>query len=136
MNCSLARGFGAVDDCPSTVVSDDQVFVMSREDPHGDMVNNANRVVSFDLGTGKTVMKFESGSDQLLHPLRMSGDQLLAYRESGDRITPMGLTSLNPRPGKETPYFFFGTRKASGWPSAEKKKEWSWLVIGIEGAKH
>ncbi|MEW1928576.1 hypothetical protein [Streptomyces sp. NPDC088360] len=63
MNCSLARGFGAVDDCPSTVVSDDQVFVMSREDPHGDMVNNANRVVSFDLGTGKIVMKFESGSD-------------------------------------------------------------------------
>ncbi|MFE6161748.1 PQQ-binding-like beta-propeller repeat protein [Streptomyces sp. NPDC056486] len=160
VNCSTATGFNAADDCPSTVVSGDQVFVTSREDPHGDMVNNANRIVSFDLATGKTVKKFESGRDQLLYPMRMSGDQLLAYRESSDHITPMGLVSLNPRTGKETPYFFFGlpvegwtladielsdivvqngrlffgSRKASG-PSAEKKKEWSWLVIGIEGAK-
>lgn len=160
VNCFTATGSHAVDDCPSTVVSDDQVFVMSREDPHGDMINNANRIVSFDLATGKTVKKFESGSDQLLYPLRMSGDQLLAYRESSDHISPMGLVSLDPRTGKETPYFFFGlpvegwtlasielsdivvqdgriffgSRQASG-PSAEKKKEWSWLVIGIEGAK-
>ncbi|MEU5957787.1 PQQ-binding-like beta-propeller repeat protein [Streptomyces sp. NPDC047525] len=160
VNCDTATGFDAVDSCPSTVVSGDQVFVMSREDPHGDMVNNANRIVSFDLATGKTVKKFESGNDQLLYPLRMSGDQLLAYRESSDRITPMGVVSLNPRTGKETPYFFFGlplegwtlsdlelsdivvqdgriffgSRRATG-PSAEKKKEWTWLVIGIEGAK-
>ncbi|MGW6027441.1 outer membrane protein assembly factor BamB family protein [Streptomyces sp. NPDC055099] len=160
VNCDTATGFDAADDCPSTVVSDDQVFVMSREDPHGDMINNSNHIVSFDLATGKTVKKFESGSGQLLYPMRMSGDQLLAYRESSDHITPMGLTSLDPRTGKETPYFyfdlpvegwtlasvelsdvviqdgrlFFGSRQASG-PSAEKKKEWSWLVIGIEGAK-
>lgn len=160
VDCNTATGFNAADDCPSTVVSDDQVFVMSAEDPHGDMINNSNRIVSFDLATGKTVKKFESGSGQLLYPMRMSGGRLLAYRESSDHITPMGLTSLDPRTGKETPYFyfdlpvegwtlasvelsdvvvqdgrlFFGSRRASG-PSAEKKKEWSWLVIGIEGAK-
>ncbi|MFE0135451.1 PQQ-binding-like beta-propeller repeat protein [Streptomyces sp. NPDC059037] len=160
VDCTTATGFNAVDSCPSTVVSGDQVFVTSREDPHGDMVNNANRIVSFDLATGKTVKKFESGRDQLLYPLRMSGDQLLAYRESSDHITPMGVVSLDPRTGKEAPYFFFGlpvegwtladlelsdvvvqngrlffgSRHATG-PSAEKKKEWSWLVIGVEGAK-
>ncbi|MFG2649685.1 PQQ-binding-like beta-propeller repeat protein [Streptomyces sp. NPDC048436] len=160
VDCETASGFDEVDNCPSTVVSGDQVFVMSREDPHGDMVNNSNRIVSFDLATGKTVKKFESGHGQLLYPMRMSGDQLLAYRESSDHITPMGVVSLNPRTGKETPYFyfdlpvegwtladlelsdvviqdgriFFGSRHATG-PSAEKKKEWSWLVIGIEGAK-
>ncbi|MGW7273851.1 outer membrane protein assembly factor BamB family protein [Streptomyces sp. NPDC054864] len=160
VNCSTATSSNAVDDCPSTVVSGDQVFVMSREDPHGDMVNNSNRIVSFDLATGKTVKKFESGSDALLYPLRMSGGRLLAYRESSDHISPMGMVSLDPRTGKETPYFFFGmpldgwtltdlelsdvvvqdgriffgSRRAHG-PSAEKKKEWSWLVIGVEGAK-
>lgn len=160
VDCETAAGLESVDNCLSTVVSGDQVFVMSREDPHGDMVNNSNRIVSFDLATGKTVKKFESGGGQLLYPMRMSGGRLLAYRESSDHITPMGVVSLDPRTGKETPYFyfdlpvegwtladletsdiviqdgriFFGSRRATG-PGAEKKKEWSWLVIGIEGAK-
>ncbi len=85
----------------------------------------------------------------------MSGDQLLALRESSDHISPMGLVSLNPRTGKETPYLcfdlpseawtltaptlndiivqngrlFFGTKQASG-PSTDKKKVWEWLVLG------
>ncbi|MFG2502574.1 PQQ-binding-like beta-propeller repeat protein [Streptomyces sp. NPDC048441] len=160
VNCEDPLDFGAVDNCPSTVVSGDQVFVTSREDPHGDMVNNANRIVSFDLKTGKTVLKFESGRNQLLYPLRMSGDQLLALRDSTDHITPSALVSLNPKTGKETPYFyyslpiegwtltapdsndivvqngrlFFGAPRAMG-PTGGKKKEWVWLTIGIESAK-
>jgi hypothetical protein len=151
--------YGAVDDCPSMVVGDGQVFLMSREDPDGSIVNNSNWVIGFDLATGKTVKKFESGSDQLLYPLRMSGDQLLALRESSDHITPMGLVSLNPRTGKETPYLyfdlpseawtltdqelndiivqngriFFGAKQASG-PSNAKEKVWEWLVLGVGGA--
>lgn len=96
-----------MDNCPTIVVGDGQVFLMSREDPDGTIVNNSNWIIGFDLATGKTVKKFESGRDQLLYPLRMSGDQLLALRESSDHITPMGLVSLNPRTGKETPYLYF-----------------------------
>ncbi|MFF2131067.1 PQQ-binding-like beta-propeller repeat protein [Streptomyces olivochromogenes] len=151
--------YGAVDDCPSMVVGDGQVFLMSREDPDGTIVNNSNWVIGFDLATGKTVKKFESGKDQLLYPLRMSGDQLLALRESSDHITPMALVSLNPRTGKETPYFyfdlpseawtltdqelndiivqngriFFGAKQANG-PANAKEKAWEWLVLGVGSA--
>ncbi|TGA92480.1 PQQ-binding-like beta-propeller repeat protein [Streptomyces sp. MZ04] len=160
VDCEDPLDFGAVDNCPSTVVSGDQVFLTSREDPHGDMIDNANRIVSFDLSTGKTVLKFESGRNQLLHPLRMSGDQLLAFRDSTDHITPSALVSLNPKTGKETPYFYFAL-PTEAWPLTEpdtndivvqngrlylsapratgptggKKKEWVWLTVGIESAK-
>ncbi|GGY01771.1 hypothetical protein GCM10010358_64700 [Streptomyces minutiscleroticus] len=144
----------SVEDCPTIVVGAGQVFLRSKEtgDPH-----TANWIVGFDLATGKTVKKFESGQDQLLYPLRMSGDRLLALRESGDHISPMGLVALDPDTGEETPYLyfdlpvegwtltdmqesdvlvqdgrlFFGVKAATG---PDKGKSWQWLVLGVESA--
>lgn len=145
----------AADDCPTIVAGAGQVFLTSKE--QGDLVNNANWVVGFDLATGRTVKKFESGRNSLLRPLRMSGDRLLALRESSDHITPMGLVALDPKTGAETPYLyfdlpseawnltsvtladavvqngriFFGAKAADG-PSEEDGKAWTWLALGIE----
>ncbi|MFD7709232.1 PQQ-binding-like beta-propeller repeat protein [Streptomyces sp. NPDC059785] len=150
-----------VEDCPTIAVGDDQVFLRSKEtDATGDKQEGAahvsNWIVGFDLATGNTVKKFESGPDQVLYPLRMSGDRLLALRESNDHISPNGLVSLDPATGEETPYLyfdlpvegyeltavedndivvedgrlFFGRRAATG-PTDGSQKAWQWLVLGV-----
>jgi hypothetical protein len=150
--CADQADYFSVEDCPSIVVGDGQVFVRSAE--QGDLVNNANWIVGFDLRTGRTVKKFDSGRDALLYPLRMSGGRLLALRESSDHLSPMALMSLDPATGKVTPYLyfdlpsdawtlttqtsndirvedgriFFGARTATG----PEQKTWQWLVVGLE----
>jgi len=150
--CVDEAEYFSVEDCPAIVVGDGQVFLRSAE--QGDLVNNANWIVGFDLKTGRTVKKFDSGRDALLYPLRMSGDRLLALRESSDHISPMGLMSLDPATGKVTPYLYFGL-PSDGWTltaqtsndirvedgriffgartaTGPKEKTWQWLVVGLE----
>ncbi|WP_372347763.1 hypothetical protein [Streptomyces sp. KL116D] len=66
-----------------------------------------NWVVGFSLATGKSGMKFDAGADQVLFPLRMSGDRLLAYKTSSDGYAPSSLVSLDPATGKQRTYFYF-----------------------------
>ncbi|MEV5340592.1 PQQ-binding-like beta-propeller repeat protein [Streptomyces sp. NPDC052676] len=155
--CTDENTYLAADECPSVAVGAGQVFLTSKE--QGDMIHNANWIIGFDLKTGNSVKKFESGPNTLLRPLRMSGDQLLALRESSDRISPMALVSLNPKTGAETPYFyfdlppegqlfpsmtyadaivqngrlFFGAKLAQAPPDSDGKA-WIWLALGIESA--
>jgi hypothetical protein len=91
--------------------------------------------------------------------MQMSGDKVLALRESSDHISPMALVSLDPKTGEETPYFyfnlpteaesftitdgndvlvedgrlFFGAKQANG-PGGKDGKAWIWLALGIESA--
>ncbi|BBC32531.1 hypothetical protein SGFS_038250 [Streptomyces graminofaciens] len=158
--CADQINYNAIDYCPSVVVGDGQVFLVSREDENQTAEDNANWIIGFDVKTGKTTKKFESGRNQLLYPLRMSGDQLLAVRVSTDNIRPYALVSLDPRTGEETPYYyfglpteavvltspaaadfvvqngrlFFGTKVATG-PDNGKEKEWKWLVVGVESVR-
>lgn len=159
-DCASQTNDNTIDDCPSVVVGDGQIFLESREDPDQTAEANSNWIIGFDVETGKTTRKFESGRKQLLHPLRMSGDQLLAYRESTDNIRPYGLVAIDPRTGGETPYFyfglpieatilatpklvdirvqngrlFFGARAATG-PGDGQEKRWEWLVLGVESVR-
>jgi outer membrane protein assembly factor BamB len=154
--CTDALDYRLVDDCPTIPVGAGQAFLRSKEydDGHPD-----NWITGFDLETGKTVKKFDSGPNELLYPVRMSGDRLLALRESSDRISPMALVDLDPETGTETPYLyfglppeaesftltesndilvrdgrlFFGAKEAVG-PSAKDGKAWIWLALGIESA--
>ncbi|MBG0852090.1 PQQ-binding-like beta-propeller repeat protein [Streptomyces spinoverrucosus] len=140
-----------VDDCPTIAVGADQVFLRSKESGEA---ANSNWVIGFDLATGRTTQKFDSGPGSLLYPVRMSGDRLLAVRVSDDHIAPNALVSLDPRTGRETPYFyfdlpheanlmtttesndivvqngrlFFGVKRTQGPPSG---KAWIYLVLGI-----
>jgi len=158
--CADLGEYNAIDDCPGVVVGDGQVFLASRENLEAGIEGTSNWIIGFDLATGNTTKKFESGRGQLLNPLRMSGDQLLALRSSADGIRPHGLVSLDPRTGGETPYFyfglpaegdllndpnladvlvqngrlFFGMKEAQG-PSKDEQKRWIWLVLGVEAVK-
>lgn len=142
-----------VDDCPTIAVGADQVFLRSKET--GDKAN-ANWVIGFDLATGNTPKKFDSGPGSLPYPVRMSGGRLLAPRLTDDHISPNALVAPDPETGEETPYFyfelpaegesltmthhndvvvqdgrlFFGVRNADGPASG---KAWTHLVLGIEG---
>ncbi len=150
-----ALDYGIIDDCPTIPVGGGQVFLRSKD--HDDAKRPSNWIVGFDLKTGNTVKKFDSGPNELLYPMRMSGDRLLALRESGDRISPMALVGLDPKTGEETPYFYFGlpleaevftlrdsydilvqngrlffAAKEANGPA--KGKQWIWLALGIESA--
>ncbi|MFF2504819.1 hypothetical protein ACFVTY_15790 [Streptomyces sp. NPDC058067] len=106
VDCDDAVVYSAVDDCSDVTVGDGQVFINSSEEVGGSS-HQTNRIVSFDLGTGKPVVKFEAGPDQMIYPIRMSGDRLLAFRRGTDNYAPFSLVSLDPRTGNETVYFYF-----------------------------
>ncbi|MDH6624218.1 outer membrane protein assembly factor BamB [Streptomyces sp. LBL] len=155
--CTDALDYRVIDDCPTIPVGGGQVFLRSKE--HDDGGHPNNWIIGFDLATGKTVKKFDSGPNELLHPVQMSGDRLLALRESSDRISPMALVDLDPKTGAETPYLyfglpleaesftltesndilvhdgrlFFGAKEAVG-PTAKDGKAWIWLALGIGSA--
>lgn len=92
-----------VETCDGIVVGKDQLFLATDEGRIAD-----NWIVSYDLRTGKTVRKFDSKPDLPIHPIRVSGGKLLAYRPSSDDISPAAVLSLDPRTGKETPFLLFG----------------------------
>lgn len=145
--------FLTTDDCPTIAVGDDQVFLRSKES--GELINS-NWVIGFDLATGRTTKKFDSGPGSLLYPVRMSGDRLLAVRVTDQHVMPSGLVSLDPKAGTETPYLyfdlpeeadlmtmtdyndivvqdgriFFGVKKVDG--PAKGQPKWVYLVLGIE----
>ncbi|MFF9057087.1 PQQ-binding-like beta-propeller repeat protein [Streptomyces sp. NPDC014882] len=144
-----------VDDCPTIAVGAGQVFLRSKE---AGAPADANWIIGFDLATGNTTEKFDSGPGSLLYPVRTSGSRLLAVRVSADHIAPNALVALDPETGRETPYFFFGlpaeaelmtttehhdvvvqngrlffgVKKAEG-PAAGRPK-WTYLVLGLQGA--
>ncbi|MFD8774609.1 PQQ-binding-like beta-propeller repeat protein [Streptomyces sp. NPDC059916] len=96
----------SVEDCAHVVVGRKQAFITSGERVEG-INHTSNWIVSFDLGTGRTDLKFESGQDQMIYPIRMSGDQVLAFKRSTDNFAPSSVVSLDPKTGVITPYYYF-----------------------------
>lgn len=154
-DCTYEGDYLVLDDCQTIPVGNGQVFLRSKEEGG---LQPSNWIIGFDLATGNTTEKFESGPNALLYPLRMSGDQLLGLRMGEDPISPMALVALNPKTGVETPYFyfsmpvegdlltslafsdllvqdgrlFFGTRRVTGTAEDDKQKNGDWLVLGLE----
>ncbi|MYS76691.1 PQQ-binding-like beta-propeller repeat protein [Streptomyces sp. SID5926] len=142
-----------IDDCPTIAVGKEQVFIRSKDQLEK---QTYNWIIGFDLATGDTTKKFDSGPGALLQPVRMSGDRLLALRLSDDHIAPNALVALDSRTDEEVPFLyfglpseaqlmtmtdqndivvqngrlFFGVKSANG-PADGKKKQWSYLVLGI-----
>ncbi|MDV6288217.1 hypothetical protein R2F25_10640 [Streptomyces sp. UP1A-1] len=142
-----------IDECPTIAVGTDQVFIRSKDQLEKQV---SNWIIGFDLKTGRTTKKFDSGPGSLLQPVRMSGDRLLALRLSEDHIAPNALVALDPDTDEEIPYLYFGLpaeaqtmtvmnendivvqngriffgRKSANGPSGGQKKEWLYLVLGI-----
>ncbi|MER6129157.1 PQQ-binding-like beta-propeller repeat protein [Streptomyces sp. NPDC001795] len=97
--------FGDVEYCDGMVVGRNEVFVASKDETEIDQASNW--IMAFDIRTGKTIRKFEGRALQPVYPLRMSGDQLLVYRNTADDIGPSAVVLWNPRTGKSTPFLFF-----------------------------
>ncbi|MFF7446812.1 MULTISPECIES: PQQ-binding-like beta-propeller repeat protein [unclassified Streptomyces] len=97
--------FGEYENCDGLVVGRTQAFVSSKENIATGQPSNW--IVAFDLGTGKTAGKFDGRELQRVHPLRMSGDDLLIYRRGAGTVAPAAVVRWNPRADKETPLLFF-----------------------------
>ncbi|GAA4978766.1 PQQ-binding-like beta-propeller repeat protein [Streptomyces hyderabadensis] len=149
----LLTDYLQIDDCPTIAVGKDQVFIRSKDQPE---LPTWNWIIGFDLATGRTTRKFDSGPGALLYPVRMSGDQLLALSVSEDHIAPNALVALDPGTDEAVPYLyfdvpdearlmtmaehndivvqngrlFFGVKSADG-PADAKTKQWTYLVLGI-----
>ncbi|MFF1381692.1 PQQ-binding-like beta-propeller repeat protein [Streptomyces sp. NPDC058308] len=59
-----------------------------------------NEIVAFDLRTGNSVLKFDAKPDRPMYPVRMSGDNVIAYRENAGAALS-SVVSLDPETGKE-----------------------------------
>ncbi|MDX3639006.1 PQQ-binding-like beta-propeller repeat protein [Streptomyces sp. MB09-02B] len=95
INCS--ETFNAVvETCSTIVVGKERLYITTDDD-----------IVAYDLGTGRTVFKFDSIPGRRMYPLRMSGGELIAYREAGN-LSPAAVVSLDPVSRKETLLLLIG----------------------------
>lgn len=107
-DCFTAR-FGTVETCDAIVAERDRLFLATKpKDPE------VNRIVSFDLATGKVVRRFDSRGRGAMYPLELSGGKLLAFRGSADGVAPDAVVSLDPESGRETPFLLFSVPDAAG----------------------
>ncbi|GHF92258.1 outer membrane protein assembly factor BamB family protein [Streptomyces thermodiastaticus] len=112
--------FGVLEHCEGVVVGRTQAYVTSKHDysDHGP----SNWIVAFDLKTGKTQGKFDGRYLQKVEPLRMSGDELLIYRESAAPLAPGALVSWNPRTDKETLLLLFQLPDDDGYDLSDPEQ--------------
>jgi outer membrane protein assembly factor BamB len=103
---------GPVETCDAVVVGERQLHIAT-EARDGSAVSArgqvANEIVAFDLATGKSVRKFDAKAGRPMYPVRMSGDKLIAARQSYSASTPSAAVSIDPASGKEALLLLFGT---------------------------
>ncbi|MEV7208584.1 MULTISPECIES: PQQ-binding-like beta-propeller repeat protein [unclassified Streptomyces] len=91
------RTFSAVVESCGAIVVDDERLYLSEED----------HIVAHDLATGRTAGKFDAPAGGEMHPLRMSGGQLIAYRPGRGLGRPDAVVALDPESGEETLLLLF-----------------------------
>jgi outer membrane protein assembly factor BamB len=103
---------GPIETCDAVLVDERQLYIATQARDTGTVSAHgqvANEIVAFDLATGKSVRKFDAKVGRPMYPVRMSGDMLIAVRESTSAYTPSAAVSIDPRSGKETLLLLFGT---------------------------
>lgn len=88
-------------DCDKTfsaVVESCDSIVVGKRRP---FISTDNDIVAFDLATGKSTVKFRSASGAPMTPLKMSGDELIAWRSDSGAFSPHAVVALDPRTGGE-----------------------------------
>ncbi|GGZ00316.1 hypothetical protein CP967_20370 [Streptomyces nitrosporeus] len=75
-------GSTEVETCQGVVVGDNRLYLPTEEHEGGGDYGNTNEIVAFDLTTGKLAGgKADAGDRWTLRPLRMDGDNVIAYKE-------------------------------------------------------
>ncbi|MDN3025254.1 PQQ-binding-like beta-propeller repeat protein [Streptomyces sp. S.PB5] len=97
--------FGEYEACDGVVVGRTRAFVTSDENIAAG--EPSDWIVAFDLATGRTTGKFDGRELQKVHPLRMSGDDLLIYRRGAGAVAPAAVVRWNPATDQETPLLLF-----------------------------
>ncbi|CAL9590913.1 hypothetical protein SUDANB43_05202 [Streptomyces sp. enrichment culture] len=98
------RTFSAVvESCGAIVVDDDRLY-LSEED----------HIVAHDLATGRPAGKFDAPAGGEMHPLRMSGERLIAYRPGRGLGRPDAVVALDPDSGEETLLLLFAGGAETG----------------------
>ncbi|MFG3251864.1 hypothetical protein [Streptomyces sp. NPDC048187] len=99
------RTFSAVvESCEAIVVGGERLYLSEEE-----------HIVSYDLATGRTDEKFDAPAGGEMHPLKMSGEQLVAYRPGRGLGRPDAVVALDPGTREETPLLLFaGGPEVSG----------------------
>ncbi|MFF4491110.1 PQQ-binding-like beta-propeller repeat protein [Streptomyces sp. NPDC001544] len=74
-------GITRVESCQGIVVGNDRLYVPTEEKEGSDKFSRTNEIVAFDLATGKqTGQRADAGDGYTIHPLRMDGGNLIAYK--------------------------------------------------------
>ncbi|WP_436738427.1 outer membrane protein assembly factor BamB family protein [Streptomyces sp. BBFR102] len=96
-------GVNKVHDCRQIFAGNGKLYVPTAEhDAQGEEFGQTNEILSFDLTTGKqTGDRFDAGGKYKIYPLRMDGENLLAYKappyDKGGQIV-----TIDPTSGKQT----------------------------------
>ncbi|GHE00669.1 outer membrane protein assembly factor BamB family protein [Streptomyces alanosinicus] len=70
-----------IEDCKEVVAGNGKLYVPTEEHDGNGEFGQTNEIVSFDLNTGKpTGQRAEAGDGYVLSPLRMDGNNLIAYK--------------------------------------------------------
>ncbi|MFC6067841.1 PQQ-binding-like beta-propeller repeat protein [Streptomyces ochraceiscleroticus] len=79
-NCGIT---GGVERCVTATADDKYLYMPSKSHDAvgGESFDNQNEIVAFDLKTGSATWKASSEVNQELVPIRMAGDQLIAYQD-------------------------------------------------------
>ncbi|WP_411148587.1 PQQ-binding-like beta-propeller repeat protein [Streptomyces sp. A30] len=103
---------GPIETCEAVVADERQLYVATQARDTGTVSAHgqvADEIVAFDLATGKSLRKFDAKIGRPMYPVRMSGDLLIAARESSSPHTPSAAVSIDPSSGKETLLLLYGT---------------------------
>ncbi|KAF4405403.1 outer membrane protein assembly factor BamB family protein [Streptomyces lycii] len=97
MDCDLA-----VEACKMIAVGNDSLYLPTAEhESQSEDYGRTNEIVAIDLATGKPKGQAEAGGRQVMAPLQMDGDNIIAYQEStfdqGGRVV-----SIDPKTFKHT----------------------------------
>ena len=101
-------GVNMVEDCHAITVGNDKLYVPTKQhDGSGDF-SRTNEIIAFSLATGKTTGdKIDAGDGYDIFPIRMDGDNVLAYKDGpydkGAQVVSVDGTSLKSTKLLETP---------------------------------
>uniref|UniRef100_A0AAU1LSC6 PQQ-binding-like beta-propeller repeat protein n=1 Tax=Streptomyces sp. NBC_00148 TaxID=2903626 RepID=A0AAU1LSC6_9ACTN len=93
---SVAEG-GNLDGCAGVTADSGRVYLST--EPKTDKEGESNKIVAFDLATGKAVWKAAAPGRRLVWPLRMEGTDVLVHVEASYR-TPGSVAALAPTGGE------------------------------------